>query len=157
MSKEAIWSPDGTILTLETTGDSGSLSNGAVAECTSDDRQPTDDAGFPLGFFELDTDAGGFSGVPTAGAVINVFEQTINSNSVDSPDVTANFLNHYIGGWEVPATDGVLLAFRSNVPWPINPSGGKYWIQWVDGGAGTVSMDAGWTLRMQPTAYVPAA
>jgi len=154
MADEAIWI-DGTELVLETAASSASISNGAFREFDSDDRQPGDDAGYPTGRFEFDTDAGGFSAAPTAGAVINIYEQTINSDSTDSPDPDANNLAGFIGAITIdPADTQQNWVTR---PLSLNKTGGKYWGEWVDGGAGTASIDAGWEVRLVPTTLGPAA
>jgi hypothetical protein len=141
----------GTELVLETTGSSGSISDAAFSVCDSDDRQSTDDAGYPLGIFEFSTETTGFSVAPTAGAVINLYEQKINSDGNDAPDVDANYPNDYLWTFSVDVADEQ-QQFTSP-PLPINRSGGKYWVQWVDGGAGTASVDAGWELRLTPVTY----
>lgn len=154
MADEAIWI-DGTELVLETTASSASISDGSFRECDSDDRQPADDAGFPTGRFEFDTAAGGFSTAPTTGAVLNIYEQTINSDSTDSPDPDANNMAGYIGTITIdPADTQQNWVTR---PFSLNKTGGKYWVEWVDGGAGTASIDAGWELRLIPTTIGPAA
>lgn len=148
MAGEAIWS-EGTTLTLMTTAAAGSISDGAFAECTSDTRAAADNPGYPLGKFEFATAAGGFSAAPTAGAVINLYEQKGDGTN-DSPDVDANYRNDYIGSFIVDVADAQqwlrLIA-------PIYLDGAKYWIEWVDGGAGTASIDAGWELNLTPITY----
>jgi hypothetical protein len=150
VANEAILSL-GTELILETSASSGSISDAAYSECDSDDRQSTDDAGYPLGIFEFSTETTGFSVAPTAGAVINLFEQAINSDGNDSPDVDANHSHTYLYTWSVDVADA--QQHFVSPPIPINRSGGKYWVQWVDGGAGTASVDAGWELRLTPVTY----
>lgn len=154
MAGEAVWL-DGTELILETTASSASISDGVFRECDSDDRQPGDDPGYPFARFEFDTDAGGFSAAPTAGAVINIYEQTINSDSADSPDPASTNIAGYIGTIAIVPSDTQQKWVTK--PLSINPTGGKYWIEWLDGGSGTASVDAGWELRMIPTTYNPAA
>ena len=140
----------GTELILETAGTSASISDAGFRECDSDDRQPGDDTGYPLGLFEFSTAAGGFSAAPTAGAIINLYEQKINSDSNDAPDVDADYKNDYIGTFIVNIADEAQhLSFIS----PIHRFGGKYWVEWIDGGAGTASIDAGWELRLTPATY----
>jgi len=149
MSNEAILNK-GTELILEVAASSASISDGSIRECDSDDRQSTDNAGYSLGLFEFSTAAGGFSAAPTAGAIINLYEQKINSDSSDAPDVDANYKYDYIGSFVVDPADAQqhlsLLA-------PIHINGGKYWVEWLDGGAGTASIDAGWELRLTPVAF----
>jgi hypothetical protein len=141
----------GTELILETSASSGSISDAAFSECDSDDRQSTDDAGYPLGVFEFSTETTGFSAAPTAGAAIHLYEQKINSNSMDAPDVDANYEHDYLWTFNVDPADAQ-QQFTSP-PLPISRSGGKYWVKWVDGGAGTASVDAGWELRLTPVTY----
>lgn len=128
-----------------------SISDGGFAECTSDTRTSADDAGYMLGIFEFDTASGGFSSAPTAGAAIHLFEQKINSDSNDAPDVDANYEHDYLWTFNVDTADAQQY-FRSP-PLPICISGAKYWVKWVDGGSGTASVDAGWTLRLTPCTY----
>jgi len=149
MANEAILN-QGTELTLAATGTTSSISNGAVQECTDDNRQPSDNAGYVLGLFEFDTASTGFSAAPTANAVIKIYEQKINSNAADAPDVATTFLYDLIGTLPVQPSD--VQQYYSGI-FPIHPNGGKYWVQWVDGGSGTASVDAGWTLRMTPCAF----
>ena len=154
MADEAVWI-EGTELILETSASSASISNGAFRELDSDDRQPADNAGFPFGYFEFDGETTGFSVAPTAGAIINIYEQTINSDGVDSPDPDANNLAGFIGSIQIDPAD--TQQFWRTEPLAINVSGGKYWAEWLDGGAGTASIDAGWEIRMIPAAIGPGA
>ena len=141
----------GTELILETSASSGSIADAAFSECDSDDRQPTDDAGYPLGIFEFSTETTGFSAAPTAGAAIHLYEQKINSDGNDAPDVDANYEHDYLWTFNVDPADA--QQHFSSPPLPINKTGGKYWVKWVDGGAGTASVDAGWELRLTPVTY----
>lgn len=149
MANEAIFSA-GTKLTLAATGTTSSVSNGAFAECTDDDRQSSDDAGYPLGEFVLTTAAGGFSGAPTAGAVINLYEQKITDGTNDAPDPDSNYRHDYLGSFFVDPVDAQQ---RLALVAPIYRQGAKYWIEWVDGGSGTRSLDAGWKLELTPVTY----
>lgn len=148
MANEAIWS-EGTTLTLAATGTTASVADGGFAECTDDTRASTDNPGYPFGKFEFKTASGGFSAAPTAGAVINLYEQKGDGTN-DSPDVDANYKNDFIGSFVVDLADAQqwlrLIA-------PIYLDGAKYWIEWVDGGAGTASIDAGWELKLTPMTY----
>lgn len=139
----------GTELVLEASG--ASISDGGFAEANDDDRQSTDNAGYPFGIFEFDTAAGGFSAAPTEGAIINLYEQTINSDSNDAPDVDANNRNKYIGSFVPDLADAQQYLVLG--PVPINLDGGKYWLEWIDGGSGTASIDSGWDLRLTPVTY----
>lgn len=144
----ATWS-DGTELELAATGTTSSISDGGFEECTDDTRTSSDNAGFPFGHFEFDTASGGFSAAPTAGAFIYIHEQAINSDSNDEPDIDANNRNPIVA-FRVDPADAQQY-WRTKVPVPINSSGAKYWVEWVDGGAGTASLDSGWVLRLTPT------
>jgi hypothetical protein len=141
----------GTELILETAGSSGSISDGGYVECDSDTRTSADNTGYPLGIFEFSTAAGAFSVAPTAGAAIHLYEQKINSDSNDAPDVDANYEHDYLWTFNVDPADA--QQHFTTPPLPINRSGGKYWLKWVDGGAGTASVDAGWELRLTPVTY----
>lgn len=141
----------GTELVLESTGTSGSISNGSFAECDSDDRQVTDDAGYPLGIFEFSSETTGFSAAPTAGAAIHLYEQKINSDGNDAPDVDADNEHDYMWTFNIDIAD--VQQHFATPPLPLNRSGGKYWLKWVDGGAGVASVDAGWELRLTPVTY----
>ena len=154
MSDESIW-VDGVELILETAASSASISNGAFREFDSDDRQPGDSAGFPKGRFEFDGAAGGFSAAPTAGAVINIYEQTINSDGADSPEPDANNTAGFIGQITIDPADTQQKWVTK--PLSLNKTGGKYWGEWVDGGSGTASIDAGWETRLTLTTLGPAA
>ena len=142
----------GTELILETSGTSGSISDGSYVECDSDTRTSTDDAGYPLGIFEFSTETTGFSVAPTAGAAIHLYEQKINSNGNDAPDVVATDYEHdYLYTFNVDDAD--VQQHLTSPPLPINRSGGKYWLKWVDGGAGSAQLSAGWELRLTPVTY----
>lgn len=140
----------GTELILETAGSSTSLSDGDIRECDSDNRQPGDDTGYHWGFFEFSTAAGGFSAAPTEGAVVNLYEQKINSDGNDAPDIVSDYKHDWVGTFQVDPTDAQQ---HLSLEAPIHRYGGKYWVEWLDGGAGTASVDAGWELRLIPFAF----
>ncbi len=148
MANEAILIK-GTKLNIAVTGVTALVADAGFAECADDDRQPGNDAGYPLGLFEFNA-VGTFSVAPTAGAVINLYEQKINSSASDAPDVSATYKNDYIGTFIVDAAD---VAQALSLVAPIHRDGGKYWIEWVDGGAGVASIAAGWTLDLTPVTY----
>ena len=153
MANEAILSL-GTELVLETAAGSAALANGDYEECTDDTRTSTDNAGYPLGIFEFDTanTASPFTATPTAGAALHLYEQKINSNTADAPDVSATNEHDYMWTFSIEAANSVMQSFVTP-PLPINRSGGKYWLRWVDGGAGTAGMDLAWELRLTPVTY----
>jgi len=149
MANEAILSA-GTTLNLETSG--GAISDAGFAEADNDTRATADNPGYPMGEFVF-ISAGTFSAAPTAGAVINLYEQKTDGTT-DSPDVDASNRNDYIGSF-IPDLADVSQTLRLIAP--IYREGGKYWIEWVDGGAGTASITAGWTLDLTPITYGTAA
>jgi len=140
----------GTELVLETAASSASISDGSIVECDSDDRQSTDNAGWEYGCFEFSTAAGGFSAAPTAGAALHVYEQKINSDSNDAPDVDSSYQQDYLFSFTIDPADAQQHLRKEWVP--IAVGGAKYWVEWEDGGAGTASIDAGWELRLIPMA-----
>jgi len=147
----------GTQLTLGSSGggNTASVSDGGYAECVDDTRTASDSSGYVMGLFEFATnDSTAFSAAPTAGAVINVFEQKIVGGSNDAPDVDASYQNDYIGSFPVDLSTGVQYFEREM---PINLNGGKYWINWVDGGAGTASLSSNWSLKLTPLTYGTSA
>ena len=146
MANEAILNK-GTTLNLETSG--ASLSDGSFHECNDDTRAAADNAGYPLGIFEFTTAAGGFSAAPTAGALINLYEQKTDVTN-DAPDVDASHKHDYIGSFPIDPAD--VQQYHYLIA-PIFREGGKYWVEWVDGGSGTASLDSGWTLDLTPAAY----
>ncbi len=148
MANEAIWS-EGTTLTLAATGTTTSVTNGTVRECADDTRAAADNPGYPLGKFEFTTASGGFSAAPTAGAVINLYEEKSDGTN-DSPAPASTYKSDYIGSFIVkPADERQYLRLIA----PIWMDGAKYWIEWVDGGAGTASIDAAWELKLTPITY----
>ena len=149
MANEAIWIA-GTTLNLETSG--GSISDASFAEANNDTRATADNPGYPMGEFVF-TAVGTFSAAPTAGAVINLYEQKTDGTT-DSPDVDASNRNDYIGSFTPDLAD---VAQTLRLVAPISREGGKYWIEWVDGGAGTASISSTWTLDLTPVTYGPAA
>jgi len=149
MANEAILNK-GTELTLASTTSTAAITDGSFVECTNDNRQPTDNAGYTLGIFEFDTSAGGFSAAPTSGAQISIYEQKINSNSNDAPDISSAYPYDYLGSMPVKASD---TQQYFSIMCSIHREGGKYWVLWEDGGAGTASISSAWTLRMTPCAF----
>ena len=138
----------GTTLNLETSG--ASLSDTDFHECNDDTREAADNPGFSLGLFKLKLAAGGFSAAPTAGAVLNIYEQKTDGTD-DAEDVSSTHKHDPLVSFAVAPTD-TQKTFYSR-PVPICILGGKYWVEWVDGGSGTASVDSGWTLDLTPCTY----
>lgn len=135
----------GTEIVLMAAGSSSAVSDGAFAECTSDDLQQSDVDGAEFALFEFDA-GGTFSAAPTTSGTINVYEQTINSDGTDAPDVDANYKHDFIGSLAIYPAD--VAQYKAGV-FPINYWGGKYWIEWLDNG-GSAGLSAGWELRATP-------
>lgn len=149
MANEAILVA-GTPLTLQTAG--GSITDGGVIECVTGTRQSTDNAGYPLGVFEFSTAATPFSGTPGASGVLHIFEQKINTDGNDSPDVVTSTYEHdYVWTWTVQNLNTATQNFTSP-PLPINKTGGKYWVKWVPTTA-AVSVASGWSMKLTPVTY----
>jgi hypothetical protein len=142
----------GTTLTLGASGTTTSVSNDAFRECTDDTRTVTDDAGYPLGIFSFATGSSGWtSTAPTAGAAIHVFERKLVNGANSAPVIDADYPHDYVCTFNVDVAD-VQQYFESH-PVPINLNGASYYVQWVDGGAGSASMDGGWELKLTPCTY----
>ena len=142
----ATWS-NGTKLTVAATGTTGSISDGGFEECTDDHRESGNNAGFPFADIEFKTASGGFSAAPTAGAFIYVHLQAIHTDG-DEPDIDANNRNVLVAFRVDPAD--TQQYWRTKVPVAIPNSAFKLWVEWVDGGAGTASLDSGWELTITP-------
>lgn len=145
MSNETILNT-GAEIVLGSSSSTSAVSAGAFAVCDIA-RRYDNDAGYQLGVFELSTAAGGFSAAPTAGAAIHLYEQKVAINGEPAPDVDANNRHDYLGTFFVAPSD---TQQHLSLVAPIHNSGGVYWLEWVDGGSGTASMDAGWELRLIP-------
>jgi len=150
MANEAILTA-GTELTLAATGTTSAVTDGSYAECTDDNRQSSDNAGYPLGEFVLTTAATGFSANPTSGCIINLYEQKIVDGTNDAPDVSGTYKHDYLGTFEVES--GTTARQRIALIAPIYRRGAKYWIRWLDGGSGTAQLSAGWELKLTPVTY----
>lgn len=149
MANEAILI-SGSTLTLEASGTA--ISDGDVFECNDDDRQSTDNAGYPLGVFEFSTAATPFSGTPGASGVLHIFEQKINTAGSDAPDVVTSTYEHdYVWTWTVANSNTGAQNFTSP-PVPLNKTGGKYWVKWVPTTA-AVSVASGWSMKLTPVTY----
>lgn len=145
----------GTELILAATGTTSALSDGGLAECTDDDRQAADDAGYYLGIFEFKCAAAGFSAAPTAGAYIHIYEQKLHPDG-DSPDpVDVDYPGDLVAS--IPVKDADEQQHLVSDVVHIAPGGAKYWVNWEDGGSGTASISAGWELVLQPVAITPAS
>lgn len=143
----------GTKKTLEASG--AQVLNDAVGVADDANMIATDITGYPLAIFELYT-GGTFSVAPTAGAAIHLYERKfLTGGTNQAPVVDTNYKNDYIGTFIVDVADVAQYLRIEGVP--INYLGGTYYIEWVDGGAGTASLTAGWTLDCTPYTYAPAA
>lgn len=155
-ANDAIRTLSGTVTTLMTSG--ASLADGDFEECTTADLTTALVAGYPLAIFELDLVAG-FGTDPTAGAVINLYEQKYMTGGTNqAPAVDGGNPNDYIGSFipdDAPATAGTQQYLRLEGV-PINFHGATYWLEWLDGGAGTATIAATWTLSVTPYTYKPA-
>ena len=141
----------GSEIVLAAAGTTAQLDDDAFAAGTDANRTSTDDAGYPLGIFEFDTAAGGWSGAPTAGGAIHLYERKFNSDSNQAPAVDATYEHDYLWTWNVDVAD--VQQFFVSPPLPISRSGATYYVKWVDGGAGVVDMVLGWELRLTPVTY----
>jgi hypothetical protein len=142
----------GTKKTLEANG--AAVSNDAIGTADDADMASTDINGFPLAIFELYT-GGTFTVAPTAGAAIHLYERKfLTGGTNQAPAVTTTYKNDYIGTFIVDPQDTAQYLRLEGVP--INYLGGTYYIEWVDGGAGTAGLAAGWTLDCTPYTYAPS-
>lgn len=133
----------GTEVDLETSG--ALLADGALLELTDDDLQAADVAGLYTATFEFDA-VGTFTGVPTTGNALHFYEQKINSDGTDSPNVEADYQFDWLFSFEFNDADEAQYLRREKVP--VNLTGGKYWVEWEDGGAGTEDISATWAARV---------
>lgn len=133
----------GTEVVLESSG--ALLTDGSILELTDDDLQAADVAGLFTATFEFDV-VDGFSEAPTTGNSLHVYEQKINSDGTDAPDVEADFKKDYLCSFEFNDSDVAQYLRKEGVP--VNLTGGKYWVEWEDGGAGTASISATWAMRV---------
>ena len=139
----------GTEVVMESNG--AQLSDGDFAACADADFLTANVGGFPLAIFELDIP--GFSVAPTAGATVSLYEQKFNSdgNQAEVPDATHK--HDYIGSFAVDVADAVQ---NLSIVAPIHYFGADFYIEWLDGGAGTATLDTAWVLRVTPYTYTPS-
>ena len=142
----------GTEYVMESSG--ASLSDGDFAACADATFETAEVGGYPMAIFEFDTAAGGFSAAPTAGAVINIYERAFNSDGSQGPVPDATYKHKFVGSFSVDPADAQQY-FRGE--WPIPFHGADYYVEWLDGGSGTASVDAAWVLRVTPFTYAPGA
>jgi hypothetical protein len=140
----------GTEVVMESAG--SSISDGGFAACADADFLTAQVGGYPLGRFELDIP--GFSTAPTAGAVVNLYERKFNSDGNAAPTPDATYKNDYIGTFVVDVADA---AQYLSIDAPINYYGADYYLEWIDGGAGSASTDANWVLRVTPWTLAPGS
>jgi hypothetical protein len=142
----------GSELVLKVTGTTEVLADGDIYECVDDTRTSADDAGMPLGIFELDLpSAAPFSGTPGDGAAFHLYERKIDSNGNSAPVVDSSYKHDYMWTFTADNSNGEAQRFTSP-PIPINRSGGKYVIEWVPV-TGAVTVDGDWILRLWPVTY----
>jgi len=142
----------GTPVVMESSG--ATLTNGSFASCADATFATAEVDGSAFALFEFDPVAT-YSAAPTAGAVINVYEQAFDAAGQQSLVPSATYRHKYIGHFVIAPSDD------ANPPpaieCPINFWGGDYSLEWVDGGAGTASVTATWTLTVTPFKYGPQA
>lgn len=142
-----------TKITLEASG--AQITDGSFVAANDNDLVNTDIDGMPLAIFEFHTESTGFSAAPTDGAVINLYERkylTGGTNQAPVPDATYRY--DLLGSFVPDVADAQQYLRLEGVP--INFLGGTYYLEWVDGGAGTASIDAGWELYCTPYTFAPA-
>lgn len=143
----------GTPKTIVSSG--ASISDAGFAAASSN-LTAADIGGYPLGIFEFVTDATGFSVAPTAGAAIHLYERKFMADGTNQgPVPDATYKNDYLGSFIVDVADVQQWLRIEGIP--INYYGATYYVEWLDGGAGTASISAGWTLKVTPYTYAPAA
>lgn len=143
----------GATKTLEANG--ASITNGSIGVADDANLTAADIGGYPLAIFEFTTQTTGFSAAPTAGAAIHLYERKFMTGGTNqAPVVDSTYKNDYLGTFIVDPADAQQWLRIEGVP--INYLGGTYYLEWVDGGAGTASIDAGWSLVATPYTYKPA-
>jgi hypothetical protein len=138
----------GTEVTMESAG--ATLNDGDMPVCADVAFEVANVAGNPMATFEFDTAAGGFSVAPTAGAIINIYEQKFNSDGNQAPVPDATYKADFIGSFFVDVADVQQYLVADC---PICFYGGDYVLEWLDGGAGTATVTTGWILRVKPWTY----
>ena len=144
-----VWTA-GTQITLEASG--AQRTDDGWVEAADVARLDTDDAGFAAGIFEFATDGtDSFSGSgPTAGARVVIYEQKASTAEVDSPDPSdADFPGDFVCSIKI-MDDNVNGHVYYSPLVPIHVEGAKYWLYWKDGGAGSVTLESGWSLKLTP-------
>lgn len=136
---------EGSVFVMESSG--SQISDGGFFNCSEVNFLQADVAEFPFAIFMFDCAAGGFSVAPTAGAVINIYEQPFNADANQAPLPDATHKHGYIGSFPVDVADVQQRLITR--PLLINLYGADYSLEWLDGGAGTASIDTGWTLDVQ--------
>jgi len=143
----------GASKTLEANG--ASIANDAIGVADDANLTSADINGYPLAIFEFVSNSTGWSAAPTAGAAIHLYERKfMTGGSNQAPVVDTAYKNDYLGTFIVDSADAQQWLRLEGIP--INYLGGTYYLEWVDGGAGTASLDAGWTLTVTPYTYKPA-
>ena len=124
----------GSVIVLEAAVSSAYLASGSFVKLDSNSRLITDSPGYCMAEFEFVPAASAFSAALTAGAIINIFEQTTNSDGDYEPDPDANDLDGFIGSIRLSPDD--LQQKRVSRPMPVSINASYYCFEFVDGGAG---------------------
>ena len=141
----------GTEVVMETNG--AQLNNDAFATCADATFDTAAVEGLPFAQFEFDCAAGGFSAAPTDGAIINIYEMPFNSNGSQGPQIDATYKKNLVGHFSPDVADTQQFFITEG---PINYYGGEYVLEWIDGGAGSASIDSAWIFRVIPFGIGPS-
>ena len=147
---DAIRILSGTVTTLEGNG-SVSSGNGILV---ADDADLTTAlvGGRPYGSFELTV---AFSGAPTAGSAIHLYERKNHVGETNqAPVVDSTYKHDYIGTFVPDVAAATQYLKLEGVP--ICFHGATYYIEWVDTNGTPVNVSAGWILKVTPYTYGPA-
>ena len=140
----------GTAVNLET---SGALLEdaGAFLQCNDNPFGVTDVDGHADALFQFISETTGPTAAPTAGAVINIYERKIDSLGNISPVPDATYKYDWIGAFTPDVADAQQWL---TADCPIHHYGSEgYYLEWLDGGAGVVDWDAGWSLKVIPYSW----
>jgi len=147
---DAVYPLDQTVRTLESAGTS--ISDGGFQACSTALTE-AQIAGRPYGLVKFKTASGGFSGAPSVGNTLVLLERRTDGTDQE-PVPDANYFQHVLCTWTLDAADAQQTVYALVPLWPM---GATYYLYWKDGGTGTVSIDANWTLSIEPVTYGPSA